>query len=112
MANNGSNLGALDREVGKNLEALAHLNEAVKISRRIHDWSGEAAPLAELSRVERVRGNYAIAHQRAEDASAALESVRLAVAGQALRASFFASVRDVEDTILGTPTQTHPARSG
>jgi CHAT domain-containing protein/Tfp pilus assembly protein PilF len=91
------NLGALGREDGDHLQALAHLDEAVEISRTIRDRDGEAAALAELSRVEHARGNDATAHQHAESALAAFESVRLAVASPTLRASFFASVRDIQE---------------
>ena len=91
------NLGALDREDGNYLQALADLDEAVEISRTIRYRDGEAAALAELARVEHARGNYGTAHQRAESALAAFESVRLAVASPALRASFFASVRDIQE---------------
>jgi CHAT domain-containing protein/Flp pilus assembly protein TadD len=91
------NLGALDRDNGNYLQALSHLNEAVEISRTIRDRDGEATALAELARVESARGNYATAHERAESALSAFESVRLAVTSPALRASFFASVRDIQE---------------
>jgi CHAT domain-containing protein/tetratricopeptide (TPR) repeat protein len=97
LARTLTNLGALDREIGNDVQAIKYLNEAVDLSRTIHDQSGEAAALAELSRVERVRGNYTVAHQRAREALSALESVRLTVASPALRASFFASVRDIQE---------------
>lgn len=97
LARTLTNLGALDRETRNYPEAVAHLNEAVEISRTIRDRSGEAAALAEWSRVERARGDYATARQRAEAALTALESVRVAVASPALRASFFASVRDIQE---------------
>ena len=97
LARTLTNLGALDRKNGNYLQALAHLDEAVEINRTIRFRDGEAEALAELSRVEYARGNYATAHQRAESALSAFESVRLAVASPALRASFFASVRDIQE---------------
>jgi CHAT domain-containing protein len=104
------NLAALDRAVGNNVQALAHLAEAVEVSRTIHDRNGEAGALAELARVERGRSNLATAHQRAEEALAALESVRLAVAGPALRASFFASARDVQELDIEVLMRLHAER--
>ena len=47
--------------------------------------------------MERGRGDYAAAHQLCQKAMSALESVRLSVASPALRARFFASVRDVQE---------------
>src|SRR6185503_120969 len=78
-------------------QALAWLNEALEITRTIHDRGGQSAVLAELARVERGRANFRTAHQRAEEALAAFETQRLAVTSPALRASFFASARDVQE---------------
>jgi CHAT domain-containing protein/predicted negative regulator of RcsB-dependent stress response len=97
LARTLTNLAALNRKNGDYLQALAHLDEAVEINRTIRFRDGEAEALAELSRVEYARGNYETAHQRAESALSAFESVRLAVASPALRASFFASVRDIQE---------------
>lgn len=97
LARTLTNLGALDRKNGDYLQALAHLDEAVEINRTIRFGNGVAEALAELSRVEYARGHYETAHQRAESALSAFESVRLAVASPALRASFFASVRDTHE---------------
>ena len=90
-------LGALDREDGYPERASSSLDEALQISRAIHDQSGEAAALAELARVQRDRGNLAGTRQRAEEALAVLESLRLAVSSPQLRASLFASARDVQE---------------
>jgi CHAT domain-containing protein/predicted negative regulator of RcsB-dependent stress response len=97
LARTLTNLGALNRKNGDYLQALTHLNEAVEINRTIRSGDGEAEALAELSRVEYARGNYETAHQRAESALSAFESVRLTVASPALRASYFASVRDIHE---------------
>jgi CHAT domain-containing protein/Flp pilus assembly protein TadD len=97
LARTLTKLGALDREDGNYSQALAHLDEAAEINRTIRFREGEATALAELARVEQARGNLVTAHQRAESALSAFESVRLAVASPALRASFFASVRDVQE---------------
>jgi hypothetical protein len=79
-------------------QALSHLNEAVEISRTIRDRDGEAAALADLvASGARPRELTPTAHQRAESALAAFESVRRAVASPTLRASFFASVRDIQE---------------
>jgi CHAT domain-containing protein/tetratricopeptide (TPR) repeat protein len=104
------NLGALAREDGDPSQALAHLEEAVEISRTIRDRDGEASALAESSRVEYARAKYAAAHQRAQAALAAFESVRLAVASPTLRASFFASVRDLQELDIDILMRLHADR--
>src|SRR5204863_3720075 len=104
------NLGALDREVGDHQRALPHLVEALQVSRTIHDGRGEAEALTELARVERARGNFAEAHRWADNALAALESVRLAVASPSLRASFFASARDVQELDIEVLMRLHSER--
>jgi CHAT domain-containing protein len=110
LARTLTNLGALDREDGNYLQAAAHLDEAVEINRTIRFPRGEATALAELAQVERARGNYAIAHERAESALSAFESVRLAVASPALRASFFASVRDIQELDIEVLMRLHADR--
>jgi CHAT domain-containing protein/Tfp pilus assembly protein PilF len=96
LARTLTNLGALERTDGNDVQAVVHLDEAIAIFRAIRFTDGEANGLAELARVELARGQFAAAHQRAESALSAFESVRLAVASPALRASLFASVRDVQ----------------
>jgi CHAT domain-containing protein/Tfp pilus assembly protein PilF len=101
------NLGAFERENGEQERALPHLDEALQLSRRIHDGPGEAEALTELARVERDRNRFDEAHSRADDALAAMESVRLAVASPTLRASFFASARDVQELDIDVLMRLH-----
>ena len=61
------------------------------------DRKGEAEILAELAKVERDVGNLSCAHERASEALAAMESIRLTVMSPSLRASYVASVRDVQE---------------
>jgi CHAT domain-containing protein/Tfp pilus assembly protein PilF len=84
------NLGELESE-------SSALEESLALSRAIHDPYGEAAALADLARLERDRGNLVEARGRADEAMAALESVRLAVTSPKLRASYFASARDLQE---------------
>ncbi len=104
------NLGALNFEAGVHQQALEYLDQALAISRAIHDRSGEAAALAELARVERSRGDLVRAHQRAGEAQSALEWLRLAVASPALRASFFATARDVQELDIDVLMRLHAQR--
>ena len=90
-------IGAFDRESGDPERARSSLDEALEISRAIRDRKGEAESLAELAKVERDLGNLSRAQERAGEALAAMESVRLTVMSPSLRASFVASVRDVQE---------------
>jgi len=104
------NLGALDREAGDRQQALSYLVEAFNLSHSILDGRGEAEALTELARVERDRGNFAEVHAHAAGAVAAFESVRLAVASPALRASFFASARDAQELDIEALMRLHAER--
>jgi CHAT domain-containing protein/tetratricopeptide (TPR) repeat protein len=105
-----TNLGALERDAGDHQRAVPHLNEALQLSRTIHDRTGEAEALGQLAREESARGHLADAHRMADAALAAMESVRLAVASPRLRASFFASARDVQELDIGVLMRLHAER--
>src|SRR6185369_6147335 len=77
--------------------AREHLSEALAVSRRIQDRRGEANSLVEMAKLERDCGNLDAARQRAEEALARLEALRLSVTSPALRASFFASSKEVQE---------------
>src|SRR5262249_11478815 len=88
-----SNIGALYRDLGEHRKALDHLTEALLLRQTIGDRNGEAATLFHMARLERDRDDLLEARNRIEAALAAVEFVRINVASQQLRASFFASVR-------------------
>ena len=104
------NLGALHREARDQKRALESLEEALQINRTIHDRRGEADALAELAKLERDRNDLSRAHERANQALAALESLRLTVASPTLRASFFASARDVQELDIEVLMRLHAER--
>ncbi|HWN99456.1 MAG TPA: CHAT domain-containing protein [Blastocatellia bacterium] len=87
------NIGDLYRELGEYQTALDSFNEALKITRAIGDRNNEAGILALRARLERDRGNLADAKTQIEEALAGVESLRVSVKSQQLRASFLASVR-------------------
>jgi CHAT domain-containing protein/tetratricopeptide (TPR) repeat protein len=90
-------LGDLYRETGDRQQARACLEEALEISRTIRDRPGEAKALAVLARVEHDGGDLVKAQARADEALNAFESVRRTIISPNLRASFFASVRDIQE---------------
>lgn len=87
------NIGALYRDLGETQKALDYFNEGLQMARSIGDRNNEAGILAHSARLERDRGNLDAARSQIEEALAAVESLRINVKSQQLRASFFASVR-------------------
>jgi len=106
------NLGALNRSTREYDRAMQYMKEAFDISRAIHDRNGEAAALAEIARVESDRGNLPNARGRAEEALAAFENLRLGVMSPRLRASLFASVRELQELNLQVLMRLHAERPG
>jgi len=93
LASSLGNLGSVYRDLGDYQKALEYLNEALKITRTIGDRYGEAGKLQLIAGVERDRGNLDEAKSLIEAALAAVESVRINLKSQRLRASYFAFVR-------------------
>jgi len=101
------NLGDLYREDRDYHQASASLDEALKISVTIRDRNAEAAALASLTRLEMDRGNLPEAQRRGEKALSTFESLRLEVLSPKLRASLFASVRQVQELNLEVLMRLH-----
>ena len=106
------NVGGLYRDQGDLQKALVYLNEALQITQRIGDINGEAQTLSQIARVERNRGNLVEARRNIEAALATVESVRINLQSQQLRASFFASARkyhELQIDVLMSLHKEHPA---
>jgi CHAT domain-containing protein len=105
------NLGNLYREMGDTQNALASLNEALQISQNIGDRLSESDILGCFARLERDRGNLTEAKRLLETGLTTLESLRVNLKSQQLRASFFASVRKYYELyidVLMRLDQQHP----
>ncbi len=87
--------------------ARGHLIESLALSRRIQDPRGEASSLVEMAKLERDCGNLDNARQRSEEALARLEGLRLSVTSPALRASFFASAKEVQEIEIDALVRRH-----
>jgi CHAT domain-containing protein/tetratricopeptide (TPR) repeat protein len=110
MARTLRHLGDVRLESGDRGPALACLNEALDLSRAIEDPNGASAAMASLARVERDIGNLLHAHELANEALAALESIRLRVASPSLRATLFASARDLQELNIELLMRLHAER--
>ncbi|HJY30783.1 MAG TPA: CHAT domain-containing tetratricopeptide repeat protein, partial [Pyrinomonadaceae bacterium] len=105
------NQGNLYKDMGDTQNALASLNEALQISRNIGDHLNESDILGCLARLERDRGNLTEAKRLLETGLPTMESVRVNLKSQQLRASFFASVRKYYELyidVLMRLDQQHP----
>ncbi|HWO03068.1 MAG TPA: tetratricopeptide repeat protein [Blastocatellia bacterium] len=110
LATSLRNIGALYRDLGEYQKALDGFNEGLQLSRTIGDRNNEAGLLAQLAGLERDRGNIAEARKRIEEALAAIESLRVGVKSQQLRASFLASVRKYYELDIDVLMRLHSQR--
>lgn len=94
------NLGSLYVDLDEQQKANAAFNEALKISRSIGDRASEAAALAKLAQLEADRGNLLEAKQLTETTLASVESLRVNLKSQQMRATFFASVRNYHELYI------------
>lgn len=101
------NLGSLYGNLGERENAIKTLNEALQVSRNIGDRLGEADTLAELAKIERDRGRLIDAKSLTESALASVESLRVNLKSQQMRASFFASVRKYHELHINVLMSLH-----
>src|SRR6266498_2671439 len=95
-----NNIGAIYWALGETQKALDKYNEALLIFQEIGDRNGEATILLEIARVEQKRGDLTQARQTIEQAVSIIESLRTNIAGQELRASYFASRQEFFETYI------------
>ena len=99
--------GNLYIDLGEQQNATASFNEALEISRTIGDRLGEADALQGIAEVERDRGNLTEAKRLTETALASVESLRVNLKSQQLRATFFASVRKYHELYIDVLMRLH-----
>ena len=86
-------LGLLYASSEERQKALDCYHQALPLLQEMGDRSGEAATLANLARVERDLGNLTEARRRIETALDTMETMRVKIADQQLRASYFATIQ-------------------
>jgi CHAT domain-containing protein/Tfp pilus assembly protein PilF len=110
-ANILNSIGATYQSLGETQKALEKYNEALPIRRAVGDRNGEADTLLGIARVEQKRGNLTQARQLIEQAIGLVESLRANIAGQELRASYFASRQEFFETYIDVLMQMHKQNS-
>ncbi|HEY9433463.1 MAG TPA: CHAT domain-containing tetratricopeptide repeat protein [Blastocatellia bacterium] len=95
-----NNIGLVYWSLGEPQKALEKHNEALPIFQLAGDRNGEATTLLGIARVEQKRGNLTQARQTIEQAISLIESLRTNIAGQELRASYFASQHMVFESYI------------
>jgi CHAT domain-containing protein/tetratricopeptide (TPR) repeat protein len=99
-ANTLYNMGLVYDSLGEVQKALEGYNNALPIYRAARDHNGEVNSLLGIARVEQKRGNLTQARQTIEQAISLIESLRANIAGQDLRASYFALRQGLFDSYI------------
>lgn len=100
-------LGNLYRELSDTQNALASLNQALQIAQNIGDRLSEADVLGCFAQLERDRGNLTEAKRLLETGLTSIESLRVNLKSQQLRATFFASVRKYHELYIDVLMHLH-----
>jgi CHAT domain-containing protein/tetratricopeptide (TPR) repeat protein len=95
-----NNIGVVYDSLGEMQKALEKYNETLLIRRDVDDRNGEAVTLLRIAQVEQKRGNLTQARQTVEQAIGLIESLRTNIAGQELRASYFASRQEFFESYI------------
>jgi CHAT domain-containing protein/tetratricopeptide (TPR) repeat protein len=100
-------IGLVYDSLGETQKALEKFNDALPIFQAIGDRNREAAALLGIARVGQKRGDLAQARQTIEQAVGMIESLRTNIAGQELRASYFANRQEFFETYIDVLMQMH-----
>jgi CHAT domain-containing protein/tetratricopeptide (TPR) repeat protein len=108
LALNG--LGLLYASSEESRKALGCYHEALPIWRDLGDRSSEAATMANLARVERDTGDLDESRRHIEAALAITETLRIKIASQQLRASYFGSTQRYHELYIDLLMRLHRLR--
>jgi CHAT domain-containing protein/tetratricopeptide (TPR) repeat protein len=102
-----NNIGRVYNSLGEMQKALEKYNEALPIRQEVGDHNGEADTLLGIARVEQKRGNLTQSRQLIEQAIGLIESLRTNIAGQELRATYFAKRQEFFESYIDVLMQMH-----
>jgi CHAT domain-containing protein len=100
-------LGISYEAEGKSQLALDCYKHALALSREAESRYGESATLYQIAHTQFNLGDLAAARKQAEDAISLIESLRAKVSSQELRASYFASVRQLYELYIDVLMELH-----
>lgn len=100
-------LGSAFTALERTSEAFSSLDEALQRMRALSDPEGEVTTLRELARTELARNAPEAALVHLETALRIVESLRLRMAGDRLRSSYFVSLRDAYDLAVEALMRLH-----
>jgi tetratricopeptide (TPR) repeat protein len=100
-------IGLAYNSLGDVQKAQENYNAALAISRAAGERRIEAGILLDTARVEQKRGNLSQARKSIEHAISMIESMRINIASQELRASFFASQQEFYQTYIDLLMEMH-----
>jgi CHAT domain-containing protein len=95
---------------GARRRATSFYERALALSRLAADSSGQASILYDMARVERDSGNVAEALNKIQESISIIETLRVQVASQRLRSSYFASVHKHYGLYIALLMQMHSLR--
>jgi CHAT domain-containing protein/Tfp pilus assembly protein PilF len=102
-----SDLGYSHALSGDSRTALDFYNRALSLSREVEDQSLEASILRRIALVASENGDWTEARTRIEAAIEAIESLRVKIASQELRSSYFATAQQYFETYIDVLMQLH-----
>jgi CHAT domain-containing protein/tetratricopeptide (TPR) repeat protein len=102
-----TNIGTMYSKLGQRQKALDYYGQALPIRSAIGDRDGEATTLFNIADVERARGNFTESLTRIEAALSIVESLRIRIANQELRSSYFATVQDYYELYIDLLMRLH-----
>lgn len=97
--------GAVYARAGDMANAFDRFDKALQLWKRIKDQDGEAITLYKIARAEREQGKLPEAHARITRALEVVESLRVNVTSQRLRASYFAQKLDYYELAIDLKMQ-------
>jgi CHAT domain-containing protein/tetratricopeptide (TPR) repeat protein len=103
-------LGLLYTSSEESQKALDYFQKSLTLWRELGDRNSEAATLAQLARAERNLGDLNGARGHIEDAIAIMETLRIKIRSQQLRASYFGATRQYHDLYIDVLMRLHRLR--
>lgn len=93
-------------------QGFDHLTRALAIYRELGDQSSQPELLGNMAYFERNRGNLSEARARMEEAINIIETLRLKIVNEPLRASYFSTTHDFYDLYIDILMRLHKQRPG